>query len=76
MIPGDLSLSDTVQSLDEDNKALFIDFIGQMLKWVPEQRKTAKELLEHPWLDLGAECRRREEKEKRESQGAPGRDVL
>lgn len=25
-------------------------FVRNMLRWVPEDRKTAKELLEDPWL--------------------------
>ena len=30
---------------------LFIDFMLSMLQWVPEHRKTAKELLDDPWLN-------------------------
>ncbi|KAF2163346.1 hypothetical protein M409DRAFT_26383 [Zasmidium cellare ATCC 36951] len=67
MTPQDLNLSDTVRSLDEDDKASFMDFASQILKWVPEQRKTAKELLEHPWLDLKAEARRAEKRQNHES---------
>lgn len=65
MIPTELSLSNTVQSLDGEDKAQFVDFVKQILKWVPEQRRTAKELLEHPWLDLKAERRRLEMEQNR-----------
>ena len=30
---------------------IFLDFIKSMLDWVPEKRKTAAELLKHPWLN-------------------------
>lgn len=72
MIPSDLSLSDTVQSPDEDDKALFINFVRKMLNWVAEQRKTATELLEHPWLDLKAGGRRSERTQTQNSQATVG----
>ncbi|OOF98231.1 hypothetical protein ASPCADRAFT_395032 [Aspergillus carbonarius ITEM 5010] len=31
-------------------KELFLAFMRSMLKWMPEERKTAKQLLEHPFL--------------------------
>jgi len=31
-------------------KAQFIDLLRSMLTWLPEERKTAKALLEHSWL--------------------------
>ena len=31
-------------------KELFFKFMRAMLEWLPEERKTAKELLEDPWL--------------------------
>jgi len=43
-------LEDTVLSLEGDDKHLFLDFIKNMLQWLPEDRRTAKELLEDPWL--------------------------
>ena len=30
------------------------DFLLPMLEWYPEKRATAKEMLDHPWLDMGA----------------------
>lgn len=50
MIPNDFNLSDSVLSLKGEDKESFLDFVSHMLQWLPEERKTAKELLEHPWL--------------------------
>lgn len=33
-----------------ENKESFIDFAKKMLAWVPEERWTAAQLLDHPWL--------------------------
>ncbi|KAL2753058.1 hypothetical protein ACRALDRAFT_1045064 [Sodiomyces alcalophilus JCM 7366] len=43
-------LSDTVTVLTCHEKEAFLDFASGMLQWLPENRKTAKELLEHPFL--------------------------
>ncbi|KAK3065179.1 hypothetical protein LTS18_007065 [Coniosporium uncinatum] len=37
--------------VDED-KELFLNFMRRMLCWLPEDRATAKELKEDPWLDF------------------------
>ena len=50
LVPRDVSLSSRVLSLDGRDKILFLDFVSHMLEWLPEKRRTAKELLEHPWL--------------------------
>ena len=50
LIPTDVRLEDSVLSLEEEDKRLFLDFIKKMLQWLPEDRKTAKKLLEDPWL--------------------------
>lgn len=60
---GDLipvrKLEDTIpSSLEEKEREGFLSFVGQMLTWLPEERKTARELMEHPFLKLG---NRREE---------------
>lgn len=34
----------------EEEKGVFLRFMKRMLCWLPEQRATAKELLEDPWL--------------------------
>lgn len=33
-----------------EDKKMFTRFVKQMLKWKPEERSTAKELLQDPWL--------------------------
>ncbi|OAP56817.1 hypothetical protein AYL99_08929 [Fonsecaea erecta] len=44
------SLEDIERRLVGQEKELFFRFMRAMLKWLPEERKTAKELLEDPWL--------------------------
>lgn len=39
---------------DDDKKAeamLFIDFMRRMLDWDPDERLSAKQLIEHKWFD-------------------------
>ncbi|XMA15014.1 hypothetical protein WAI453_007805 [Rhynchosporium graminicola] len=50
LIPTCVSLEDSVLSLEGEDKRAFLSFIKKMLQWLPEDRKTAKELLEDPWL--------------------------
>jgi hypothetical protein len=50
LIPTDLKLEDTVTAIEGDPKKEFLRFVRQMLKWRPEERKTAKELADDPWL--------------------------
>ena len=38
-------------NLQDDEKAKFLSFVGGMLEWMPEKRKTAKELLRDEWLN-------------------------
>jgi serine/threonine-protein kinase SRPK3 len=38
------------ENLEGKNKVLFLQFMRKMLQWAPEERKTAEELLEDPWL--------------------------
>ncbi|KAK4502554.1 hypothetical protein PRZ48_005979 [Zasmidium cellare] len=52
-VSKDIQLADKVTAIEGDEKVMFLDFAGQMLAWSPEHRKTARELLEHPWLDVG-----------------------
>ncbi|KAJ9318186.1 hypothetical protein DTO271D3_1443 [Paecilomyces variotii] len=35
---------------DDDGMPQFVDFISRMLRWRPEDRATAENLLSHPWL--------------------------
>ena len=46
----DISLETSEKQLSSENKASFLDFMRKMLQWVPEERQTAKQLLNHPWL--------------------------
>ncbi|CZT46548.1 related to protein kinase [Rhynchosporium secalis] len=50
LIPTGVSLEDSVLSLEGEDKRAFLSLIKKMLQWLPEDRKTAKELLEDPWL--------------------------
>ncbi|RAQ57642.1 protein kinase domain protein [Aspergillus flavus] len=45
-----VSLEVLEKRLNGKEKELFLAFIMSMLKWLPEERKTAKQLLEHPFL--------------------------
>ncbi|KOC12416.1 Protein kinase domain containing protein [Aspergillus flavus AF70] len=35
---------------DDDGKPQFVDLVSRMLRWRPEDRSTAEDLLSHPWL--------------------------
>ncbi|CAN9335049.1 unnamed protein product [Alternaria alternata] len=45
-----ISLEERVSVLKGEEKELFLDFIRSMLRWRPEDRKSATELLKHPWM--------------------------
>ncbi|CAG9986759.1 unnamed protein product, partial [Clonostachys byssicola] len=49
-IPAHSSLGESEENLEGDEKQDFLRFMGGMLQWRPEDRKTAKELLQDPWL--------------------------
>uniref|UniRef100_A0A8H7K547 Protein kinase domain-containing protein n=1 Tax=Bionectria ochroleuca TaxID=29856 RepID=A0A8H7K547_BIOOC len=46
-----MKLADMVTEMAGDEKEMFLDFASCMLQWLPEKRKTAKELLGHPLLE-------------------------
>lgn len=48
---GRKKLADMVTELAGDEKDTFLDFASGMLHWLPEKRKTAKELMKHPIFD-------------------------
>ncbi|OAL75688.1 CMGC/SRPK protein kinase [Trichophyton violaceum] len=50
-IPTGVSLELSEEFLDGKSKEMFIAFMRGMLQWRPEDRKTAKELLQDPWLN-------------------------
>lgn len=52
MIPS-RSLEDTIPFLEEKDREAFLSFVRQMLTWHPDKRKTARELMDHPFLKLG-----------------------
>jgi hypothetical protein len=39
-----------VTALDGEKKEQFLAFVASMLKWLPEERKTATELLKDAWM--------------------------
>lgn len=46
-----ISLETSETNLEEgENKVLFLKFMRKMLQWVPEERQSAKELMQDPWL--------------------------
>ncbi|KAJ9490350.1 hypothetical protein VN97_g2932 [Penicillium thymicola] len=47
------SLEDTAPFLEEKDREAFLSFVRQMLTWLPEKRKSARELMDHPFLKLG-----------------------
>ncbi|RHZ60663.1 hypothetical protein CDV55_105267 [Aspergillus turcosus] len=51
LIP-DRKLIDTVPFLEEKEREGFLSFVKMMLAWLPDERKTAGELMEHPFLRL------------------------
>lgn len=50
-IPTGVSLEMSEEYLEGRNKEMFIAFMRGMLQWRPEDRKTAKDLLQDPWLN-------------------------
>lgn len=52
LITPDLRLAETVTLFEGEEKRQFLDFVGEMLRWKPERRSKAKDLLEHPFLQM------------------------
>ncbi|KAJ5483236.1 protein kinase domain protein [Penicillium desertorum] len=50
-IPTGVSLEQSEEFLEGRNKEMFVAFMRGMLQWRPEDRKTAKDLLQDPWLN-------------------------
>ncbi|KAI9716356.1 MAG: hypothetical protein M1812_005422 [Candelaria pacifica] len=48
--PHALTPASQINSMTGYERYHFLSFIRQMLQWLPEERSTAKELLEHSWL--------------------------
>jgi serine/threonine-protein kinase SRPK3 len=49
-VPQGLTLETSEENLHGEKKEEFLQFVRCMLQWRPEDRLTAKELLEHPWM--------------------------
>ena len=50
-VPTDFDFDSSVTCMEGDEKGKFIRFIKRMLKWDPDERATASELLRDPWLN-------------------------
>jgi hypothetical protein len=48
--PLGTGLECTITTLSGEDKRLFLQFVGRMLRWLPEDRASAQELLGDPWL--------------------------
>lgn len=44
------SFEDLEKHLEGEDKEMFLDLMKGMITWRPEDRKTPRELIEHPWL--------------------------
>ena len=49
-LPPVSSLEETETSLEGAERQLFLQFMGKMMRWLPEQRCTPGQLLNDPWL--------------------------
>lgn len=45
-----LDFETSVSQISGEEKRMFIKFVKKMITWEPKDRKTAKELLDDPWL--------------------------
>ena len=41
---------DWEENLEGEDQAEFFDFMTSMITWLPEERLSARELLQHKWL--------------------------
>ena len=46
-----IDLEEAEKRLDGEEKKLLLDFVRKMLKWKPEERSSAKDLLDDLWLN-------------------------
>ncbi|KAG8156431.1 hypothetical protein KVR01_013665 [Diaporthe batatas] len=51
VVPKPTTLEENEFFLEGEDKEMFISLVRGMLQWRPEDRKTAKELLQDPWLN-------------------------
>jgi serine/threonine-protein kinase SRPK3 len=45
------NLEEAEKQLEGEENKLFLDFVRKMLKWKPEERNSAKDLLDDLWLN-------------------------
>ncbi|GLA86230.1 hypothetical protein AtubIFM56815_010486 [Aspergillus tubingensis] len=45
-----ISLDDSEEYIEGEDKQMFMNFMRKMLRWDPEERQSARELLTDPWL--------------------------
>ncbi|KAJ5521352.1 hypothetical protein N7527_005467 [Penicillium freii] len=50
LIPRGLRIEDTIEALQGEQKDEFLNFAKRMLQWLPDNRKTARQLIEDPCL--------------------------
>lgn len=50
-IPQGMSLEKSETRLRGKNKEVFLEMMRGMLQWRPEDRKTAKQMLDDPWIN-------------------------
>lgn len=50
LVPDNFDLENTISSISGQEKDKFLEFARRMIKWDPEERSTATELLKDPWL--------------------------
>ncbi|KAL9591563.1 MAG: hypothetical protein Q9179_007598, partial [Wetmoreana sp. 5 TL-2023] len=53
LVPSEaITFSNLTTVLQGEDKRLFIEFASKMLRWLPEERLSAKELYTDPWLNF------------------------
>lgn len=50
IVLSNFTFESTLSKVNGEEKRMFITFVNRMIKWNPEERSTAKELLQDPWL--------------------------
>lgn len=48
--PTTFNFENTLSHVQGEEKSMFIKFIKRIVTWNPDERSTAKELLQDPWL--------------------------
>ncbi|PWY94166.1 hypothetical protein BO94DRAFT_459068, partial [Aspergillus sclerotioniger CBS 115572] len=48
--PLNFTFENSLRNIHNEDKRMFIEFVQRMIKWHLDERSTAKELLQDPWL--------------------------